>query len=172
MTKAIRIFAIISVVMEVLYLIVGRLLGPFLVMPLFYSGRDLGGDSAAIYVLSGLISGGVIALIYVAYMVLLIFAASGNSEKLGIEISGYVVLGIILPVFNMIYSIFFNLIVGTVLSAAEVGTTSLLNSGSAFFSVMSSVAHLLMIIALTMSLCRKKFVIPLEYELGIGIEQD
>ena len=173
MEKAIRITAIVSTVLQILYLFLGRLLGGVVLGPAL-TRIPVGASEQGIayYLISQIIIGGAFVLIYAIFMVLMIYASKGKSEKIGVEITGFIVIGLFLSVANGLISIAMNYIVGITTSASTISTYSSMTSGSSFFGWINAASSLLMIISLAMSLCRKKFVIPLEFELGYDVEDE
>ena len=174
MEKAIRITAIVSAVLQILYLIIGRLLGGIVLGPLL-THMPMGAEEEGIayYLISQILIGGTIALIYFIFMVLMIFASKGKSEKIGGEIAGLLIIGFLLSIVSGVASFVVNYFINiTGSGAAVVGTFASMSSGASFFGWIHGASFLLMIVSLTMSLCRKKFVIPLELELGYGAEDE
>ena len=176
MKKAIRITAVIAMVAQLCYLIFGRLVGPLVVSPLFNSRGSallMGNDTAMItYIIIQVVSGGIILLVYVLFGIIMIFQADGKSEKIVPEIISLVFLCAIIPLLTTAGNYLTNIIISRTKGAMYITTFSLLNSGIAFFGFIQTISYLGIIMAITMSICNKKFVIPLEYELGRGIETE
>ncbi len=176
MKKAIRITAVIAMIAQLCYLIFGRLVGPLVVSPLFNSRSSallMGNDTALVtYIIIQVVMGGIVLLAYVLFGIIMIFQADGKSEKIVPEIISLVFLCAIIPLLSTGGSYLTNLIFSQTKGAMYLATFSLLNSGIAFFGFIQTISYLGIIMSITMSICNKKFVIPLEYELGRGIETE
>ena len=100
-------------------------------------------------------------LVYVFFGIIMIFQADGKSEKIVPEIISLVFLCAIIPLLSTGGSYLTNLIISRTKGAMYITTFSLLNSGVAFFGFIQTISYLGIIMAITMSICNKKFVIPL-----------
>ena len=176
MNKEIRITAVIAMIAQLCYLIFGRLVGPLVVSPLFNSRSSamlMGNDTALVtYIIIQVVMGGIVLLAYVLFGIIMIFQADGKSEKIVPEIISLVFLCAIIPLLSTGGSYLTNLIFSQTKGAMYLATFSLLNSGIVFFGFIQTISYLGIIMSITMSICNKKFVIPLEYELGRGIETE
>lgn len=175
MKKTIRIMAIVSAILNLVYWIIGRMLGPLVIAPLMVGGRGamlFTESTLATFLIYQLIMGGITFLGYVMFAVLMFFQAEGKNEKIYPEIIGMIVLCAILPIINYAGSMILNIGTGRMQSAMFMSAISSYNSAIAFFGFISTASYLAIIMSFTMSICNKKFVLPLEYELGRGIETE
>ena len=174
MSKAIKVTAIVAVVMQVVYFLLGRFGIPvgsfFLFSNSYYSSRE----GLLVYLIYAFFSGIIMVFVYVVFMILLINASNSRSENIAPEIVGIVMLAAVIPLLSSAaslgFSYFYNIMsIGT---AADFATIAELRNYSAFGSLFSGPSSILLIISLTMSLSRKKFLIPLEYEKGYGVSEE
>ena len=175
MTKAIRIFAILAIVFEALYLLIGKLAGPYISYLLYApGGRTLSMNEGAVamYYLEALVEGALLMLVFLSIAILMIAVSNSKNEKIGLEIASYVVLEAVLPLLTFGTGMIFKLIESRTMGADLYGSVAILNSGAAYLGFIGSLASFSLLVSITMSLCRKKFVLPLEYELGIGVQED
>ena len=176
MKKALRITAVVAAAMQLFYWIIGRIVGPIVLAPLFYGGGGMflrTSDSDLVgYIVFQLIMGGFVFLVYLLFSILMIYQAGGKSEKIGVEIAGYVILCIVIPIINTVAGTVMSIVMSRMRSAVYLGLVSSLNTVTGYLSFLNGFAYVAIIISITLSVSNKKFVIPLEYELGRGIETE
>ena len=179
MSKAIKITAIISFALQILYILVGRFIIP-VISGIIVSNRTLSYTSEPVKMLllaMGLyfvmfIIGLIYPLLYLVFMIVQIAASKTEKTGIAIEILGITVLSVVLPVLSTVFSLVaVPFITRLFLNWSSMEAYSIYNSMNAsggFLSILSTVALVLMIMSFTFSICRKKWV-PLD-EFGEGAE--
>lgn len=174
--RAIRTTAIISLVLEIVFTLLGRFAFPIMI---FYSsgypGKSLQGgysDGITYYISRNFIGSFLLLTAFIIFAVLLISTSKSNNEKIGMEIAAMAVTGIGLPVLNMIVSTLSTYAITARLSIEAIAANNVLGQAASYFGIINSAAILLLFISCTISICRKKYVIPLEYERGIGVNEE
>lgn len=172
--RSIRITATVALILEVAFTLLGRFAIPVLI---FFSGsfggslRDYS-DGFMYYITRNFIGGSILLVTILIFAILLINASKNRNESIGMEIAAMVIVGIALPIVNTIINVFSNYLVVRNLSMGGISASSMLSQISSFFGIVHSAAVFLLFISCTISICRKKFVIPLEYEKGIGVNEE
>ena len=176
MSKAIKVTAIVAVIMQVVNFLVGRFgipLGALFMSGNYYNG-NMGTNGIFVYIVYAFFTGIIILFVYLAFMILLINASNSKSENAALEITGIIILSVVVPLIGTLVSVgfsyFFN--IGNLGSAMDYSSLALLRSYSSFGSIISGPSSVMMIISMVISLCRKKYVIPLEYEKGYGVSEE
>ncbi|MBQ6639168.1 MAG: hypothetical protein IJH82_11075 [Lachnospiraceae bacterium] len=182
MSKTIRVTAIVAVVIEVIYQIVGRFAVPYVVYLMNMSnliGTSIGGYSARdengvlIYLIFAMITGVASLFVMLLFMILLMNAANSKNESIVMEICGLIFCAFLPSLLSVFISYGLSFFVARVFSnALAYGQYTTLSSGSSFLGFLHTAAIMLMVISFACSICRKKYVLPLEYEKGIGVEDE
>ena len=179
MSKSIKTLAILSVVLEVAYIVFGRFVIPFAI---FFFGQGskwfpmttkIGDEGVLLYSVMAFVTGFALIFLHAIYMILLMNAANGKSEKIAMEVSGIIICTVLPIVMSSIISLllryFINAFIG---SAASMSQYSLMTTYASFLGFLQSISRIVLIISFSFSICRKKFVLPLEYEKGYGVEDE
>ena len=177
MRKAIKITAIISFVLQILYILVGRLIIP-VITGIITSNRTLSFTSEPVKMLliafgfyfGMLIIGLIVPILYLLFMIAQIAASKTAKTGIAVEVLGIVVLSIVLPVLSTVFSLLaLPFMTRMLLNWGSMDAYSIYNSMNASGSVLgilSTVALILMIISFSFSICRKKWVPLEEFEEG------
>ncbi|MBP5495336.1 MAG: hypothetical protein J6X97_09575 [Lachnospiraceae bacterium] len=177
MNKAIKITAIISFALEILYILVGRLIIP-VITGIITSNRTLSFTSEPVKMLliafgfyfGMLIIGLIVPILYLLFMIAQIAASKTAKTGIAVEVLGIVVLSIVLPVLSTVFTLLaLPFMTRMLLNWGSMDAYSIYNSMNASGSVLgilSTVALVLMIISFSFSICRKKWVPLEEFEEG------
>lgn len=165
MSKTIRILSVVALALDFIYLLVGRIIVPAVVYARQIYSIYLSLDNwtkcmPAVYMYIGasVLSGLGILFMWI-YAIVMIVKAGTDSDKIGFEISGYVLMLVVAPLISGIVGLLTAFVgVGLFLNNAfTAGIYSVMNSAAASLGMIHSVAFSLVIIALTLSLARKKY---------------
>lgn len=163
MSKVIRVTAVLSLIAEVLYFLVGQLLGTVLGIPLFapHGIIDSFSDSSAmtlaiILVAVSLFGAALYSIIMVGLDVYLIVTAKSESENVVLEILGFIFFAVLAPLSTYI-NVLFNWIVSHFGGQVSLVMLSSARSMPGYFAILNNIAFALLFIALSFSICRKKF---------------
>ena len=177
MSKAIKITAIISFVLQILYILVGRIIIP-VISGIITSNRTLSYTSEPVKMLliafgfyfGMLFIGLIVPILYLVFMIGMIAASKTEKTGIAVEVLGIVVLSIVLPILSTLFSIIALPIMIRMLldwgsmDAYTIYTT--MNTSGSVLGILSTVAMVLMIISFSFSICRKKWVPLEEFEEG------
>lgn len=165
MSKTIRILSVVALALDLIYILVGRIIVPAVAYVRQINSIYLSLDNwtkcmpaVYMYIVVSVLSGLGILFMWI-YAIVMIVKAGTDSDKIGFEISGYVLMLVVAPLISGIVG-FLTAFVGVNLflnDAFTAGTYSVMNSASASLGMIHSVAFSLVIIALTLSLARKKY---------------
>ncbi len=170
MEKAIRVTAILALVIQVAYIAFGRFMLPLIAASATpYVTFNM--DGQLVYLAYTFGSSFVYLTAFVLFMVLLLFAAKNRGEKIGMEIACIVVTTVVIPLLNSAVAWFERLYLATMRSEIY-ATVNVMNTYESFLSMLNMVSMILLVISCTISICRKKFVIPLEYDKGYGVNDE
>ena len=162
MSKAIRVTAILSLIAEVLYFLLGQLLGTVLGLINFtpkglLSGNNSGELTTSVILLAVTIMGAAVYSIVVAGLdVYLLATARSESENVILEIIGLVYIGVLAPLGSLL-SVLINVIAAHFTGQMGLVLVSSARSMVGYFGVLSSIATTLLIISLSFSIFRKKY---------------
>ena len=178
MSRAIRITALVSMILYGVYVLVGRFAVPFMVYFSGFLGRSFvaGNNSEGLtyYIVQTFFGSMFMLVFYLVYCILLINASKNRNEKIGLEISCLVLMGGAFPIVSLLRNIFgvyfINQILG--LSSESLYVNSTMNTIGSMFGLLATIASILLVVSATISICRKKFVIPMEYAQGIGVNDE
>ena len=177
MSKAIKITAIISFVLEILYILVGRLIIP-VITGIVTSNRTLSYTSEPVkmfllafgFYLGMLIIGLIVPILYLVFMIAQIAASKTEKTGIAVEILGITVLSFVLPILSTLFSIIAIPFMTRMLldwgSMEAYKIYSTMNTSGGVLGILSTVALVLMIISFSFSICRKKWVPLDEFEGG------
>ena len=112
MSKAIKITAIISFVLEILYILVGRLIIP-VITGIVTSNSTLSYTSEPVkmfllafgFYLGMLIIGLIVPILYLVFMIAQIAASKTEKTGIAVEVLGIVVLSFVLPILSTLSSL-------------------------------------------------------------------
>ena len=169
MERPIRMTALLALIFQVAFIGFGRFLLPLLATTTI-SMLSLEGEYA--YLAMTFASAFLYLIIYVLFFVLLVYASKNRGEKIGMEIACIVVIGVVLPLLQLIVTTFERLYLTSMRGADWLATYNVMASAASILSFVSSASFILLVISATISICRKKFVIPLEYEKGYEINDE
>ena len=176
MSRAIRITAIVALVLEAAYVIIGRFAGPLLVYFSGFLGSSYIGSGMSaglsLYIVEIFVTSMVRLVFFLVFCILLISTSKTRNEKTGLEITGLVIIGGVFPLLSLIINIIVTYVIGRSYSVSFYGIRSSLNAVSSMFGVVSSAATIMFVVSSTISICRKKFMIPVEYANGIGVNDE
>ena len=166
MSKAIRVTAVLSLIAEVLYFLLGQLLGTVLGLINFtphglLSGSNSGGLTTAVILLAvTLIVATAYSIVVAGLDVYLFVTAGSESENVVLEIIGLVFVGVLAPLGSLL-SVLINVIAAR--GAGQIGLVLVSSARSVvgYFGVLRSIAITLLIISLSFSIFRKKYA-PIE----------
>ena len=177
MSKAIKITAIISFVLEILYILVGRLIIP-VITGIVTSNSTLSYTSEPVkmfllafgFYLGMLIIGLIVPILYLVFMIAQIAASKTEKTGIAVEILGITVLSFVLPILSTLFSIIAIPFMTRMLldwgSMEAYKIYSTMNTSGGVLGILSTVALVLMIISFSFSICRKKWVPLDEFEGG------
>ncbi|MBR6382832.1 MAG: hypothetical protein IKS56_02500 [Lachnospiraceae bacterium] len=177
MSKAIKITAIISFVLEILYILVGRLIIP-VITGIVTSNRTLSYTSEPVkmfllafgFYLGMLIIGLIVPILYLVFMIAQIAASKTEKTGIAVEVLGIVVLSFVLPILSTLFSIIAIPFMTRMLldwgSMEAYKIYSTMNTSGGVLGILSTVSLVLMIISFSFSICRKKWVPLDEFEGG------
>ena len=177
MSKAIKITAIISFVLEILYILVGRLIIP-VITGIVTSNSTLSYTSEPVkmfllafgFYLGMLIIGLIVPILYLVFMIAQIAASKTEKTGIAVEVLGIVVLSFVLPILSTLFSIIAIPFMTRMLldwgSMEAYKIYSTMNTSGGVLGILSTVALVLMIISFSFSICRKKWVPLDEFEGG------
>ena len=165
MSKTIRILSVVAIALDFIYILVGRIIVPAVAFVRqiysFYLGLDYWSKcmpAVYVYIGASVLSGLGILFMWI-YAIVMIVKAGTDSDRIGFEISGYVLMLGVAPLISGIVGLLTAFVgVGLFLNNAFTsGIYSVMNSAAASLGMLHSVAFSLVIIALTLSLARKKY---------------
>ena len=177
MSKAIKITAIISFVLQILYILVGRLIIP-VITGIVTSNRTLSYTSEPVkmfllafgFYLGMLIIGLIVPILYLVFMIAQIAASKTEKTGIAVEVLGIVVLSFVLPILSTLFSIIAIPFMTRMLldwgSMEAYKIYSTMNTSGGVLGILSTVSLVLMIISFSFSICRKKWVPLEEFEEG------
>ena len=167
MEKSIKITAVLAVVSELAYVIIGRIIVP-LIGGIIYGNRILSFSSNPVLtMLEGMgtyylvsFAGIIIPILYIAFMLMLIAASKSTKRGIVPEVIGIIVMGAVMPILRLI----FNLIVSTSIYRILITINwddsfpiyNMMGTYGGFLSILSTFALVLITISFTVSICRKK----------------
>ncbi len=161
MNKFIKVMAILSIVSAIIDFTLGRLIIPFIY--LLINGRGMySGNSAlsAMITFFGLRIFDLIGVIVIIlFAVLVLIGINLKRETIGVEVTGLILTGIS-PLASVIISFTSVGLIRLITQSTGIafyGTYSVLNSAGSFGGFLHGVTVVLIVIALTASLCRIKW---------------
>ncbi|MCR5848342.1 MAG: hypothetical protein K6G75_09525 [Lachnospiraceae bacterium] len=160
MSKVIKVTAILSIVFEVLYVLIGKIILPIagLLFNSYYRYQiEETVKGAAIYY--GLtLFGAIFFIIMLLYAIVMIAASKSRSENIAPEISGFIVTGALMPIVSVFGRTAINTVVFRIVQAvSSVEAFTIMNQYGSFLSVIHTIALCLLFISLSFSICRKKY---------------
>ncbi|MCR4647967.1 MAG: hypothetical protein K5776_02700 [Lachnospiraceae bacterium] len=167
MEKFIKITSIGAVITYFLFILIGEWMGPFV----FWIGNKNPGMTkagAGIALYFGMTVFNLInAFLFVLFAALVILAIRNESTGIGVEITGLIIFLIANPVFNIyVKRLIFIIATRLIMNSDALAAYSLFTTGESFFSILSTISLGMMIIALTASICRKKWCPAENYNEG------
>ena len=173
--RSIRITAVLAMILKGASILFGQFAFPLLIYYSGFLGMNNMGDysEGVMYYIIRTFIGGVFSLsLFLVFGILLIAASKSSNEKPGMEIAAIVMVAGVSPIIGLITQIFLTYFVSREMTGYALAANSSLSTVAAAFSIIGSAATTLLIISATISICRKKFVIPMEYDRGIGVNEE
>lgn len=169
MSKVIRVTAILAVLLDMIYFLLGRLAAPVLGLLLYSGSFDIfDGSTSMTYSLILFAVTTILSFAYtiafMGYCIFMAVTAKSSSENIAMEISGFIIFGILGPLVSSIsplINVFINLLNAPPATFAITSTT---RTYSSLFFVLHLVALGLAFIAFSFSICRKKYASIVVFE--------
>ena len=160
MSKVIRVTSILALAFEFFYFLLGKTIAP--VFGLMTSGYSVftgstGATHGLVYLVFSFILGAVASLILTAFAIYLAVSANSDSESIGLEIFGYILLGVVIPLLSYIINLISTIFIGVASVPATLAIISTSKSYGTFFGILHTVAIGMIFIAFSFSICRKKY---------------
>ncbi len=167
MEKFIKITSIGAVISYLIFLFLGEWIGPFIYW-ILTKGPAMSSLDAGVALYYGMTLFNLInAFLFIMFTALIILAIKNDGTGIGVEITGFIIFLLVNPVIN-IYGKRILLVIGNrlILDAKSLAAYSIFSTGEGFFSILATISQGLMIIALTASICRKKWCPAETYNEG------
>ena len=166
MEKSIKITAVLAVVSELAYVIIGRILIP-LVGGIIYGNSLLSYSNNPVLILEGMgayylvsLAGIIIPILYIVFMIMLIGASKSINRSIVPEVLGIIVMGAVMPILTLIFNLIVSASIYRILMIINWDDSlpiyNMMGAYGGFLSILSTIALVLITISFTVSICRKK----------------